>query len=51
MWNLVTSSLDRNLINLWCACGTCAETKKTCSTSRENRHVGTWTRYVLVVFY
>ena len=28
MWNLVTSSLDRNLINLRCACGTCAETKK-----------------------
>ena len=28
LWNLVTSSLDRNLINLRCACGTCAETKK-----------------------
>ena len=28
VWNLVTSSLDRNLINLRCACGTCAETKK-----------------------
>ena len=52
LWNLVTSSLDRNPINLRCACGTCAETvKKTRSTARENRHVGTWTRYVLVVFY
>ena len=28
MWNLVTNSLDHNLINLQCACGTCAETKK-----------------------
>ena len=28
LWILVTSSLDRNLINLRCACGTCAETKK-----------------------
>ena len=28
MWNLVTSSLDRNPINLRCACGTCAETVK-----------------------
>ena len=28
MWNLVTSGLDRNPINLRCACGTCAETVK-----------------------
>ena len=28
LWNLVTSSLDRNPINLRCACGTCAETVK-----------------------
>ena len=28
VWNLVTSSLDRNPINLRCACGTCAETVK-----------------------
>ena len=28
LWNLVTSSLDRNLINLRCACGTCAEKKR-----------------------
>lgn len=31
MWNLVTSSLDRNPINLRCACGTCAETVKKCA--------------------
>ena len=51
MWNLVTSSLDRNPINLRCACGTCAETvKKRARLHEINRHVGTWTRYVLLCF-
>ena len=37
VWNLVTSSLDRNPINLRCACGTCAETvkKNTLDCTRE----------------
>ena len=35
MWNLGTSSLDRNLINLRCACGTCAETKNVLDCTRE----------------